>query len=199
MALLAGCSSGPRCKAGFIGDATKPVELAAVLATDGVSQMLKVVNANDPVPLEPPPQGGYVMYIGAQVRNLDACGAELRGSLRDPVTDDEVGFDARTTNLLLGADGWGRPDPSDNSNVSNVNGCPDYFAKDVQNQTYNLRVTVVDREGRSGVTTVPIVPTCDQLTDPKIHYDCVCTCSANYVLGRCGAGPPADAATGDGP
>jgi hypothetical protein len=192
----AGCGSPARCKTGFIGDRSQPVEIAAVLATDGASQILSAVKAGDPVPLEPPPQGGYVMYVGAQVRNLDACGAEIRGSLRDPVTDDEIGFDARTTNLVLGADGWGRPDPSNNSNVSNVNGCPDYTAKDVQNQPYNLRVTVVDRSGRSGSVTLPIRPTCDQIADPLVRRDCVSTCSANYVLGKCG-NLPLDGATGD--
>src|SRR5581483_892116 len=103
--LLAGCPSGPRCSAGFIGDPKLPVEIE-MLITDGASQMFSLVMMGEQAPVEPPPQGGYVMYVGAQARNLDACGVQIGGELRDPDTNDQVGFDARTTNLILGSDGW---------------------------------------------------------------------------------------------
>ena len=183
--LLAGCPSGPRCSAGFIGDPKLPVEIE-MLITDGASQMFSLVMMGEQAPVEPPPQGGYVMYVGAQARNLDACGVQIGGELRDPDTNDQVGFDARTTNLILGSDGWGRPDPSNNSNVANVSACPDFTPKDVQGKTYLLGVTVVDRENRKATVSIPIVPTC-ALADPAVQRDCLCTCSANYFLGKCGA------------
>ena len=157
-----------------------------MLITDGASQMFSFVMMGQQAPVEPPPQGGYVMYVGAQARNLDACGVQIGGELRDPDTNDQVGFDARTTNLILGSDGWGRPDPSNNSNVANVSACPDYTPKDVQGKTYLLGLTVVDRENRKAQVTIPIVPTC-ALADPQVQRDCLCTCSANYFLGKCGA------------
>lgn len=42
---------------------------------------------------------------------------------------------------------------------------------------------VVD-PGRSAQVQQPIVPTC-MLADPAAQADCICTCSANYVLGKC--------------
>jgi len=159
-----------------------------MLWTDGVSMQLAEVTADLPIPLEPPPQGGYVMYLGAKVRNMQAC-VEFQGRLRDRGTGFEVGFDARGSTLVINADGWGYPDPRNNANVSNVNGCPDYTKRDVNGQSYDLEMTVVDREGRTAKVTQPIVPTC-MLADPATQADCVCTCAANYTLGKCGSPPP---------
>src|SRR5437868_15357474 len=111
--LCAGCPSPPRCAAGFIGDPKLPPELQ-MLITDGASQMFSLVMMGQPANVQPPPQGGYVLYVGAQARNLDACGVSVQGQLRDPATNDQLGFDARTANLILGADGWGRRDPTTN-------------------------------------------------------------------------------------
>jgi hypothetical protein len=183
--LLAGCRPERHCAVTFIGDPSQPPEIQ-MLITDGASQTFAMVMSGQAAPVEPPPQGGYVMYVGAAARNLDACGVELRGELRDPATNDQIAFDARTTNLILGTDGWGRPDPSNNSNVSNVNACPDYTPKDVQGKTYLLGMTVVDRENRKASLSIPVVPTC-MLANPAVQADCVCTCSANYFLGKCGA------------
>jgi hypothetical protein len=163
-----------------------------MLWTDGISMQLAEVTANQPIPLEPPPQGGYVMYLAAKVRNMQAC-VEFQGRLRDRATRNEVGFDARGSTLVINADGWGYPNPSNNANVSNVNGCPDYSAKDVHGESYDLEMTVVDREGRSVLVTQPIVPTC-MLADPATQKDCVCTCAANYMLGKCNFAP--DGGTG---
>jgi hypothetical protein len=114
---------------------------------------------------------------------MEAC-VELRGSLTDPTSGGQVGYDARDSTLHVERDGWGWPDPTSNSNLANVNGCPDYSARDVQGQAYALELTVVDREGRSVMVTQPIVPRC-MLSDAATNADCVCTCSANYVLGKC--------------
>jgi hypothetical protein len=177
------CDSGQKvtCAAGFIGDATRSPQ-AVLVYTDGVSQMLWEARAGQAIPLEPPPQGGYVMYLAARVLNMDAC-VEFRGSLLDPVSGAQVGFDARDATLQR-RDGWGWPDATSNSNLSNVNGCPDYSARDIQGQTYTLQMTIADRDGRTAVVTQPIVPTC-RLSDAATQADCICTCSANYVLGKC--------------
>jgi hypothetical protein len=177
------CDSSQKvtCAAGFIGDPSKPPQ-AVLLYTDGVSQLLSEARAAQAIPLEPPPQGGYVMYLAARVLNMDAC-VEFRGSLIDPVRGTQVGFDARDSTLQR-RDGWGWPDASSNSNLSNVNGCPDYSVRDIQGQTYTLKMTVADRDGRTVSVTQPIVPTC-MLSDGTTQADCICVCSANYVLGKC--------------
>ena len=193
--LGAGCSTPPTCPAGFIGDSTQAPE-AVLLITDGVSHVLKEVHQGDAIPLEPPPQGGYVFYVGAKVRNVDACGIQLAGTLRDPDSGDRIGYDARTTDLLLTADGWGQPDPGNNANVANVNGCPDYGAKDVQGKPYQLEMYATDRSGRTAKVTASVVPTCMQ-SNPLVQQDCLCNCSANYMLGKtCMPGNPDGGADG---
>jgi hypothetical protein len=179
------------CAAGFIGDSTQPPQ-AIMIYTDGVSQTLLEVQPGQAIPLEPPPQGGYVMYLAARIRNMSAC-VVFSGNLKEPETGKQVGFDARGSTLQLRDDGWGWPDPRSNSNLSNVNGCPDYSSEDVQGKRLALEMTVTDRDGNTAKVTQPIVPTC-MLSDPLAQADCICTCSANYVLGRC-AFP--DAGAGD--
>ena len=176
-------SSPARCAAGFVGDRTLPPE-ARLLMTDGVSREQWEVAPNDPIPLEPPPQGGYVAYVGAAARNLDACGVDLRGTLRDPESGVQLGFDARTSNLIPDGRGWAVSDPSDNSNLSNVNVCPDYAARDQQGRPLILEMEVVDRSHRSARVSVPVVPTCG-FDNPLLQRDCLCACSADYFLGKC--------------
>jgi hypothetical protein len=157
-----------------------------MLWTDGVSQKLNEVQPGQVIPLEPPPQGGYVLYVGARVINIGAC-VEFRGRVRDPgPSKTEVGYDARGTTLVQHADGWGWPDPSDNSNVSNPNPCPDYGTADITGGNWELQMVVADRFSARTVEVVqPIVPKC-MLSDAATQADCVCTCSANYFLGKCG-------------
>jgi hypothetical protein len=156
-----------------------------MLVTDGKSMMLQPVADGDSIPMEPPPQGGYVMYIGAAARNLDSCNVNLAGTLRDPVSGNELGFDARDTNLVVGSDGWGRSDASNNSNESNVNACPDYTTVDHVNATFDLEMKVTDRKGRTASVTHSVKLVCDATLSPSQFANCVCTCSANYTLGRC--------------
>jgi hypothetical protein len=187
---LLGCSgqkdTKDTCAAGFIGDPNQPPQVTMIY-TDGISQELSDVTPNQAIPLEPPPQGGYVMYLAARIRNMDAC-VEFRGSLNDPDNGNQVGFDARGSTVVQRGDGWGWPDPTSNSNLSNVNGCPDYSPKDVQGQRYTLQMTVTDREGRTAQVEQPIMPACT-LADSTTQADCICICSANYVLGKCASLP----------
>jgi hypothetical protein len=186
IAAIAGGCPGPArgpCTNQFVGDPSLPVE-AKLLVTDGISQVQREVQPGDPVPLEPPPQGGYVLYVGVAARNLNTCSVTLAGTLRDPDTNAQLGRDGRNPDLLVGADGWARTDPSDNSHVTNVNACPDYGATDRQGQRLILRLDLTDRAGRHGSASAPVVPTCAQ-PNAKSQFDCICTCSANYFPGKC--------------
>jgi hypothetical protein len=190
LVLVAGCKPGPpppTCTAGFIGDAKLPPK-ASIVFTDGLQPLSELV-AGQAVPLEAPPQGGYVIYVGAKVQNMLAC-VELRGRLRDMTTKEEYGFDARSTKLIVRPDGWGWPSSAarvDVSDLANVNPCPDYKARDVTGQTYELQMVVTDQAGRQVEVLQPVVPGCMQ-ADSLVQKDCVCTCSANYTLGRCNPG-----------
>jgi hypothetical protein len=183
---LAGCTDppAPRCQNGFIGDAKLAPEVQ-MLVTDGKSKLLAPVADGDTLPMEPPPQGGFILYIGAAARNLDGCGVQLAGSLRDPDTGAQVGFDGRNTDLVKGDDGWSRSDPGDNSNTANVNSCPDYTSKDRHNGEYDLVLKVTDRQKRTASVTHRVKLACDpSLVEPG-YSECVCTCSADYFLGKC--------------
>lgn len=158
--------------------------------TDGRTPTLTEVQPGQPIPLEPPPQGGYVLYVAARVRNLLGC-VEFRGRLVDPATGKELGFDARSATLERHADGWGWPNASSLSNVSNVNGCPAYD-RGIHGQRLDLEVTVVDRQRRQVTVRHPVVPTCMH-AGPTLQRDCICTCEKGYYLGKCNFGPDAGA------
>lgn len=195
MLLLTGCPTPPKCPAGFIGDPNKPPE-GILVYTNGRDSILHDVQPGEAIPLEPPPQGGYVMYVAARIKNMDACGIEFRGRLRDTATGNQVGFDGRTATLVKTADGYGTPDPTNNANLANINGCPDYTAKDIHLESYDLEVTVIDKQGRKLELKHSVVPTC-MLSSPDVQRDCECTCKANYFLGKCSG--ILDGGNGDGP
>jgi len=182
----AGCPK-PRCEAGFIGDPALEPE-GVLLYTNGADKQLHELAPNGTLPLMPPPQGGYVVYVAAKVKNLDACGIEFAGRFRDPTTGNEQGFDARSTTLLRKDDGYGWPNIDDNSNFSNVNPCPDYGPRDVHGQRWKFELTATDRGGRRLRLTADTLLTCQHM-DPTLQADCICTCSANYFLGKCNFNP----------
>jgi hypothetical protein len=176
VSLLAGCGTD------FIGDPSLPPEAQALLG-DGESPMLDQASAGAIALLEPPPQGGYVIYVGARARNLGASGVRIAGELHDAVSGELIGVDARQTDLVADPDGWAstRADPTQ---LANISPCPDYTNQDVHDQSYNLVLTITDREQRTASTTVRVVPRC-QLADPALQRDCLCSCSAGYTLGKC--------------
>jgi hypothetical protein len=186
--LAFGCSSPASshravCAPGFVGEASQAPD-AHIVISDGESGGLVKLNDGDRVPLIEPPQGGYVIYVGVEARNLDPCGVEVVGSLRDRATGDVLGYDGRTVALQTDADGWARPKPGDLASVANVNPCPSYGASDVVGNRYDLEVKLVDRAQRTVTTTVQVVPSCMQ-GDAGQQSHCVCTCSAGYFLGKC--------------
>ena len=97
-----------------------------------------------------PLQGGEVLFVGARVTNVDACGLQLTGALRDEETQ-QVRFDTRTINLIPTGDGWGVTGTLGAnvagliSNFSNVPVCPnEWSTTDVDGHEYGLEVTITD-------------------------------------------------------
>jgi hypothetical protein len=190
-ALLAGCVAGcpapkkppPMCDDTFIGDPTQPPE-AMIVVTDGLSGALADVNDGDAVPLVRPPQGGQVTYAAARVRNMNRCGVQFRGRFRDPTTMFELAFDGRSADLTVGADGWGRPDATQLSNLTNIALCPDSDpTRDNQGKTALLEITSTDQHGHSVTMTASVVPTCTS-PDAAMRALCVCECSHLPASGR---------------
>jgi hypothetical protein len=182
MIALAGC--GPKampCHNVFIGDATRPPE-AVLVVTDGLSAPVDV-NAGDAVPLVAPPQGGDVTYASARVRNVNSCGVSFRGRLSDPADNSELGFEARSSDLEIGSDGWGRVRMPDTDYFTNIALCPDNAAVDIQGRAATLSVTVVDKTGATVTVSQSVIPTCAD-KDPSARSLCLCNCSALRDMGE---------------
>ena len=179
---------GPTCDDTFIGDPSLPVE-AVLVYTDGVSGMLADVTAGDEVPLARPPQGGQVSYVGARVRNINRCSVQFRARYRDPGTKVELGFDGRNADLVVDADGWGRPDVTQLSDLANVPLCPDNDpVRDNQGSRRCSKSWSSDQHGHSATVSAMVVPTCTA-SDATMQALCDCECNHSPAGGRMCAAP----------
>ena len=153
------------CTVGFLGDATKPA-VVEVIALDPTMMLFPLVSG-DMVTLAFPPQGGRVIFAGARATNLDGCGVQLEGVIRDETTQ-QVRLDSRTVNLVPTGDGWGQSDPTDISTFANVPVCPnEWSATNLYGTPYQLELSVTDRDNRAASATLLIV------TCPRKSVDAV--------------------------
>lgn len=121
-----------------------------------------------------------MILVGVRAENIDPCGVELVGSIRDPVTK-QVRLDHRTTNLRsTGA--VAESVPEDMSSYANIPACPNQWASsDVDGHLFELTVTVTDRAGRTAEKTLSAQPYC---SEPENEAECLCICQQGYVLGQ---------------
>ncbi|MDP9002671.1 MAG: hypothetical protein M3O46_21485, partial [Myxococcota bacterium] len=187
-----------RCQVGFLGDdgGAPDFDIQVLLADDTVAVLVD----GGVVPMIPPPQGGRVIFVGVRATNVDGCGLQLTGALRDPATG-RVSVDSRTVNLTSTGDGWGASGTSTSisgaiSSFSNVRACPnDWSRTDLDGHAFGLEVTIVDREARTLTKKIQVTPRCGA---PDNVAECVCLCRAGYVLGQaCGDGAMIDAGAGE--
>lgn len=166
------------CTTGFVGDAAKDPEIVITVLGSGTTAT--PVMDGDTVPLVFPPQGGRVIFAGVRARNLDACGVNLNGALRDLATK-QVRLDGRTVNLTPASDGWVETDPTDFSTFSNIPVCPNQWSMtDIFGTTYELEISLADRGGRSVTKKQKVTPTC---AEPDLAAECHCICQGGYKLG----------------
>jgi hypothetical protein len=186
----AGDAGGEPCPTGFLGsDAAAPQFDLQVLSADGTVSPL--VDGGT-VPIIAPPQGGRVLFIGVHATNVDGCGLQLQGAVRDLATN-KVQVDSRTINLVPTGDGWGVSGlfgagyAPDISTFSNVQVCPNEWSMtNIYGTTYGLEVTVTDRGGRTLTQKIHVTPECGE---PASLAQCTCICMGGYVLGQaCGDG-----------
>lgn len=192
-----GCSSDPPtaaqdagppsvCPTGFLGDPQKdPVIEVHAIRADGTDVVL---NEGDDLALLLPPQGGRVSFVGVRATNLDGCGVQVTGALRDPLTN-QIRVDGRTVNLNREADGWGTTgsganleDPGGVPNYSNIPLCGnDWADQDVYDKPFALEVLVEDRRKKSVSVKMTVTPRCSEVGDKRSA--CLCLCKKGYVLG----------------
>jgi hypothetical protein len=191
--------TGPAdCAAGYLGDPTKDIELELrALRADGTDVPL---HDGDDLAIVFPPQGGRVSFLGVRAINLNGCGAQVLGALRD-IGSRQVRVDGRTVNLVKEADGWGTTgqgtttnieDSSAIGNYSNVPVCPNEWAGvDVFDQPFEVEVHVTDRTKKTATKVIKVTPRCSEPGAKETA--CRCLCKHGYVLGEtCGedAGAP---------
>jgi hypothetical protein len=188
-----GCSpstsndGGEPCATGFLGsDAAAPDFEFQVFQADGTVTAL--VDGGT-VPMIAPPQGGRVLFIGVRATNVDGCGLQLTGALRD-LASLRVTLDSRTINLVPTGDGWGVSGmvgmgmSADISNFSNVPVCPnEWSATNIYGTVYGLEVNIQDREGRQLTKKIQVTPQCGE-PDPTALATCLCICKGGYILGQ---------------
>jgi hypothetical protein len=148
---------------------------------------LSPIHEGDSIDLTLPPQGGHVLLVGAQVRNLATDTIELRTRIRDMDTDTIVAEEGRTVVMVKvpGDPTLSQPELRSRSQVNHVPVCPNYGDKDVVGRAHKLEVRVrelyVDVP-RSATGTRTVTPSCANNADVA---ECVCECSAGFVLGKC--------------
>jgi hypothetical protein len=184
-----------------LGDPSAAIDFQ--ITTPGATMDL-VLHDGDPLGIDLPPQGGRVVFVGVRATNLEACGVQLSGALRDTTTQ-QVRVDARTVNLIPSGDGWGTSavqgtsPTSQLANYSNIPVCPNEWAStDIFDHPFALEVTLTDRHGRKATNAVQIVPKC---IDDVQYSRCQCICRVGYHLGDscatdAGADDASDAAGG---
>lgn len=189
--LVAGCSDDAaprdatmRCP---LGDMSAPAELE-IVHLDASSNVV-VTQPDTQIPLLPPPQGGWIVLLGARATNIDACRVTLTTSFRDACGTSVIGLDRRPTQLDDTGDGWGRT--SINA-YGNLPICPQAaVTRDLHDVPYDMTVELEDSDGKHASKTIRLTPVCP---DPDPSGLCLCQCDHNYVLG--GACPPGGADAG---
>lgn len=198
----AGAEAAPdaptECPAGFLGDPAKEIEIELrALKADGTD--VPLANGDD-LAIVFPPQGGRVSFVGIRATNLDGCGVQVTGALRD-LGSRQIRVDGRTVNLRKEPDGWGTTGQGTTTNIedsaaigdySNIPLCPNQWADvDVFDRPFELEVLVQDRRKKKMTKVITVTPRCSEPGAKEAA--CRCLCKKGYVLGEsCGedAGAP---------
>ena len=180
------------CPAGFLGDPSKEIEIELrALRADGTD--VPLVDGND-LAIIFPPQGGRVAFVGVRAINLDGCGAQVTGALRD-LGSRQIRLDGRTVNLRKEPDGWGTTGQSTTTNIedsaaigdySNIPLCPNQWADvDIFDKPFELEVLVQDRRKKKMTKVITVTPRCAEPGAKETA--CRCLCQSGYILGQaCG-------------
>jgi hypothetical protein len=179
VAFWAGCGStaAPTGAIGVTPAMYQPTTMTLTPVADG-----------DAIDLTKPPQGGFVLFVGARVMGLSSGTVELRGRLIDPSTGKVEAEDRRTVEMMRSTDDatvW-IPDLRSFINVANVPVCPSTSTVDRVDKPFQLEVQVTERAtNRVGTAVRQVVPSCRQ-TDAPTQTLCQCECQANFTIGKCG-------------
>lgn len=166
-----------------IGDMSAAPEVE-IMHLDGQNAVI-TTQAMAQVPLQAPPQGGWIVLLGAKARNIDGCRLTLKTVLVDACDNQILQIDSRPTKLEVGSDGWG---VSSATTFGNLPVCPQLTAtRDLHDAPYKVQVVLEDGDGKKGQAEMTVVPVC-----PGNTPLCTCQCGRDYVIGtECPATAPA--------
>jgi hypothetical protein len=179
-ALLIACGGGgnetpdaPQAVPCPIGDLSAPAEMQIIHLDE--NNAVVETQAMQSVPLIAPPQGGWIVLLGVRAKNLD-CRPVLATALLDTCDNQVLQLDRRSTQLDVGADGWG---VSSLTSFGNLPVCPQLTAaRDLNGVPYTIKVSIEDAAGQKATSSLTVVPTC---MDGASR--CACECNHDYVLG----------------
>lgn len=163
-----------------IGDLDQPVEVRPVYVDHhGEVHALE----GGAVGLLQPIQGGHVLMVGLEARNIRGCLGMIAGTLRDPASGAALATEERFTQLLVGEDGWGHLAFPPIATSANLTTCPmNGLTRDIDGSTWRLELAITDDRGRSGAWAGDVVPFCP--TDIPDLEACPCQCDADWVFGE---------------
>jgi hypothetical protein len=163
------------------GDPQAELEMEIVCRDEGAAVL--PVDEDARLPLMPAPQGGHIVLIGVRTNNLEGCNLKLSGALVDVETRAVVSLERRPVTMAVASDGWlEAKHPEAASSYLNIAACPHAsLSRPINDQTYELQVTVTDQKNRTIQASTTVVPTCSS-------DSCQCECAKDYKLGGgCGS------------
>lgn len=200
-----GCPNGDDgpCGIGVVGDPALGAEMQVVArhgsAQEGDPGTMVPIADGDRIPAIFPPQQGYVVFLGARVRNVDTCHLYVKTSVVDPCNDSRLHVRRQPVFLRLAEDGWAEPrDPDDISAFGNLEVCPSQGqVRDLEEEEYRFEISVVtvNSDGTEVLHAEEVLNLTPYCAEPARLEDCLCQCDRDYSLGTVCA-PDADGGPG---
>jgi len=173
IAALMACSSPAPKVCAYAGDPTLPI--AAQIVGYDPTLSYEAIPDGGQLELTPPPQGGYVLYVGAYATNLSACDVTVSAELVDPGTGSALtDLSARESDFSVKVDGYWSPTALDfNSDFPNIPACPGALGRGIVGVPAQVRVTITDGLGKTGTFTEAVTAVCS-----PGDGSCPCACGA---------------------
>jgi hypothetical protein len=147
---------------------------------DWIAATQKPITSGADVTLQPPPQGGFVLFLGARVSGLGEETVQLAGRLHEGariVTQDE-----RLSMLVRDGESW-IPDLRSFTNVANVPVCPQITSTPLYDRGYDLEIEVTEwKSKRAARARIPVTLRCPMADAAR----CMCVCGPDYMPAVCG-------------
>jgi predicted small lipoprotein YifL len=165
---LAGCGQRPAGPISLTPAEYDPLTRALTPLADGADVHLQI-----------PPQGGAVLFIGAEATNLSDGSIQLDAKLT--VDGALVGEDRRVANWVK-TGGHFAPPLDSYVAMPNVPVCPAGGLVAVDRPA-RLKLELSDGD-RRGSVEIGVTARCAQ-TEPTVEALCVCECAADFMPGHC--------------